>query len=136
MMQQKNYVEPDAPYLWSYTCAICVSAAHMWCFVRLSVYVLMRFLDAWTSQYCRTFISFSQYLLGMILKTLCSIVWGWLVIRAGPMPLCFPELLAHFLSSTVLNVFSFLLCVVILALWFSNRLVSITLSRPCIVSLF
>ena len=50
-----------------------------------------------TSQYGRTFILFpSQYLCGMILVTPYSMVWYWLVSRAGPMPFYWPSCSLHF----------------------------------------
>ena len=50
----------------------------------------------------------SRYLSGMILLTLCSMVWDWRVLRAGTMPFCWPSFSLRFLSSTFYrSLFSF-----------------------------
>ena len=77
-----------------------------------------------------------QYLCGTILLTPCSMVWDWPVLRAGPMPFCWPSCSLTFrlllFSLSLLSFYG-------LVLWgwgLRSDRVLIALSQPCITNLF
>ena len=87
-----------------------------------------------TSQYCRT-LSPSQCCSGMILLTLCSMVWDWRVSRAGSMPFYWPSCSLHFLSSPVFSFSSFLVRVIDVLLGSLDNRALVTLSQSCIAGI-
>ena len=77
-----------------------------------------------------------QCLCGTILVTKYSMVWDWLVARAGPMHFYWPSCSFPFLSSAVFPFLFFILWVGIVGWGLRTDRVLIALSQPCITSLF
>ena len=91
-----------------------------------------------TSQY-RRLLFLSQYLSGTIWLTPYSMVWDWRVLRAGPMPFCWPSCFLLFCLQLFSLSFLFLYTIYRLVVWgwgLRTDMVSISLSRSCIANLF
>ena len=124
----------DTPTLWCSTSAVCAGAGYTCCFGRTSVY-LMRLLAAELHSTAGLLFS-SPCLSGMIMMTLCSMVWDWRVSRAGHC--LFIGLAALFLLCLLLFSLS-LLSFNVLVLWgwgLRTDRVLIALSQLCIANLF
>ena len=78
----------------------------------------------------------SQYVSGAIWLTPYSMVWDWRVLRAGPMPFCWPICSLLFCIQLFSLSLLFLYWLVVWGWGLRIDRASISLSRPCIANIF
>ena len=104
-------------FLVLYLCRKCQSGLHVVLWSHIGF--LMHILAAEPRSTAGLLFS-SQYLSGMILVTLCLMVWDWWVSRVGPIPFCWPSCLLPFCLLLFFPFSSFLLWVGIVGLGSSD----------------
>ena len=116
-----------------YLCLICQSGLHA--VLSSHIGIILR-LPAPEPRSTAGLLFPSQSLSGMIWLTPYLMVWDWRVLRAGPMPFCWPSCSLRFCLQLFSLSLLFLYRLVVWGWGLRTDRVSISLSRPCIANLF